>query len=97
MKNLSFALLTGTIFTIILLSLFPNQHVMSQNQIPLEDFFRNPEKTAYQISPDGKYFSFMAPYESRMNIFVQKVGSDKATRLTGETDRDIVPHLFRRG
>lgn len=89
MKKLHFALLTGTFLAVILLNLFSNQQLMSQNLIPLEDFFRNPEKTAYQISPDGKYFSFLAPYENRMNIFVQKVGSDKATRLTGETDRDI--------
>ena len=29
-------------------------------QVPLEDFFKNPEKVGYQISPDGKYFSYMA-------------------------------------
>jgi len=58
-------------------------------QIPLEDFFRNPEKSRYQISPDGKYFSFMAPYQKRMNIFVNEIGKDSAVRLTSETDRDI--------
>jgi dipeptidyl aminopeptidase/acylaminoacyl peptidase len=57
--------------------------------IPLEDFFKNPERSSYNISPDGKYISFMAPYENRMNIFVQKAGSEKVTRLTSETDRDI--------
>jgi len=63
-------------------------------QIPLEDFFKNPEKSAYQISPDGKFISFMAPYESRMNIFVQKAGSEKATRITSETDRDIAGYYW---
>ena len=24
-------------------------------QVPLENFFKNPEKAGYQISPDGKY------------------------------------------
>jgi len=62
--------------------------------IPLEDFFKNPDKSSYQISPDGKYFSFLAPYESRMNIFVQKVGEDKATRLTSETARDIAGYFW---
>ncbi|MDV7397915.1 hypothetical protein RZS08_41325, partial [Arthrospira platensis SPKY1] len=62
--------------------------------IPLEDFFKNPEKTSYNISPDGKYISFMAPYESRMNIFVQKVGSKKVTRLTSETARDIAGYYW---
>ena len=27
---------------------------MKAKQIPLEDFFKNPEKTSYRISPDGK-------------------------------------------
>jgi len=64
-------------------------------QIPLEDFFKNPERSGYQISPDGKYFSYMAPYESRMNIFVQKVGTDKAIRITSETARDIMGYFWK--
>ncbi len=63
-------------------------------QIPLEDFFKNPEKTAYQISPDGKYYSFMAPYENRMNIFIQERGAAEATQLTSETDRDIAGYFW---
>lgn len=55
----------------------------------VEDFFRNPDKTNYQLSPDGTYFSYMAPYERRRNIFVQKIGSEEAIRLTSETARDI--------
>jgi len=68
---------------------------MQAKQIPLEDFFKNPEKSRYRISPDGKYYSYMAPYESRMNIFVQEVGSDSATRLTSETDRDIAGYFWK--
>jgi len=64
-------------------------------QIPLEDFFKNPEKARYQISPDGKYFSFMAPYEKRMNIFVQEIGKDSAVRLTSEKDRDIADYFWK--
>ncbi len=67
---------------------------MTAKQIPLEDFFKNPEKSGYQISPDGKYFSFMAPYENRMNVYVQERGSSEAKRLTAETDRDIAGHFW---
>jgi len=67
---------------------------MLAKQIPLEDFFKNPDKSSYQISPDGKYFSFKAPYESRMNVFVQKIGTDEAMRLTSETDRDIAGYFW---
>lgn len=63
-------------------------------QIPLEDFFKNPEKTAYQISPDGKYYSYMAPFESRLNVFIQERGTDKTVQLTSETDRDIAGYFW---
>ncbi len=63
--------------------------------IPLEDFFRNPEKTAFQLSPNGEYFSFLAPWESRLNVFVQKVGADSAVRITSETERDIAGYLWK--
>ncbi len=63
-------------------------------QIRLEDFFRNPEKTAYQISPNGDYFSFLAPVKNRMNLFIQKRDSSQSTQLTNETDRDISAYLW---
>lgn len=66
-------------------------------QTPLEDFFKNPEKVGYQISPDGKYFSYLAPYEKRLNLFIQEVGSDKTTRITSETERDIAGSTWGNG
>lgn len=68
--------------------------IMKAKQIPLEDFFKNPEKTSYQISPGGTYYSFKAPYQDRMNIFVQKIGADTAIRITSETDRDIMGYFW---
>lgn len=65
--------------------------------IPLKDFFRNPEKTSYRISPNGKYYSWLAPYQSRLNIFVQEIGSDSAIRLTSESDRDIAGYFWASG
>lgn len=63
--------------------------------IPMEDFFRNPEKTAFRLSPNGEYFSYMAPWEKRLNVFVQKVGADSAIRITSETARDIAGYLWK--
>lgn len=60
----------------------------------VEDFFRNPDQTSYQISPEGDYFSYLSPYESRMNIFVQKIGDTAAVRVTAETDRDIAGYFW---
>ncbi len=64
-------------------------------QIPLEDFFRNPEKTAFQLSPNGEYFSYLAPWESRLNVFVQKTGEENAVRVTSETERDIAGYTWK--
>jgi dipeptidyl aminopeptidase/acylaminoacyl peptidase len=63
-------------------------------QIPLEDFFKNPEKSSYQISPNGSFYSFMAPYKNRMNIFIQKIGDSSATQLTFEEARDIAGYFW---
>jgi len=70
------------------------QKSMIEKQIPLEDFFKNPEKSSYQISPDGKYYSFMAPYEKRMNIFVQQRATDNVIQLTAETDRSVSGYFW---
>lgn len=63
--------------------------------IPLEDFFKNPEKTAFRISPNGEYYSYLAPWEKRLNVYVQKVGADSAVRITSETARDIAGYLWK--
>jgi dipeptidyl aminopeptidase/acylaminoacyl peptidase len=63
--------------------------------IPMQDFFKNPEKSGYQISPDGQYFSFRAPWRNRMNIFVQKVGDTAAVQVTTDTVRDIGGYFWK--
>ena len=71
-----------------------NSEIVRAKQIPLENFFKNPEKSSYQISPNGEYFSFMAPYENRMNIFVQKRGESESIQLTAETERDVAGYFW---
>lgn len=66
--------------------------------IPLRDFFRNPEKTNFRISPDGRFISHTEPYERRMNIFVEprgEIGTGKAVRVTSETARDINAYWWK--
>jgi len=62
--------------------------------IPLEDFFRNPERTGYQISPDGRFYSYLAPYESRKNVFVENIQTGQTTQVTKQTDRDISGYFW---
>jgi len=63
--------------------------------IDMKDFFKNPEKSGYRISPDGLYFSFRAPWKSRMNIFVQKVGDSTAMQVTADTIRDVGGYFWK--
>ncbi len=62
--------------------------------IPMEDFFRNPEKTDFKISPDGRYLAFLMPWQHRLNVHVQKIGEDKITRVTQATQRNIAGYLW---
>jgi len=82
-------------FVILIIMLISTDSFSQVRQIPLKDFFRNPDKTAYQISPDGNYFSFLAPWENRLNIFVQKIGSDEAVRITSAKERDITAYFWK--
>ncbi|MBC7913759.1 MAG: S9 family peptidase [Pyrinomonadaceae bacterium] len=55
-------------------------------QFAVQDFFKNPIKTEFKISPDGKYISFQQPYKNRMNIYVQTIDGKNITRITNETE-----------
>jgi len=63
--------------------------------IPMQDLFKNPEKASFRISPDGQYISYRAPWKNRMNIFVQKVGSDDAVQVTKDTIRDVGGYFWK--
>ena len=64
-------------------------------RIPLRDFFRNPERSGFQISPDGNTLSFMQPYQNRMNVFVQPRAGGEPVRLTSETERDVAGYFWK--
>ena len=71
-----------------------NSKEMEFSTVPLEDFFRNPERSGYQISPNGKYLSYMAPYENRMNVFVESINGGETKRVTSETERSIAGYMW---
>lgn len=68
-------------------------------QIPLRDFFRNPQQSSYTVSPNGQSIAFTQPYMNRMNVFVRHIGVDpalnEATRVTNETERDIAGYFWK--
>ncbi len=73
----------------------PSSAAAQARRIPMRDFFRNPEQTAFQISPDGRYLSWLAPWERRLNVFVRPVAGGEAVRVTAETARDIGGYAWK--
>ena len=69
---------------------------LDKGTIPVEAFFKNPEKTAFTISPDGDYIAYLGPYNSRLNIYVQPADITAApVRVTSGTERDITYYFWK--
>ena len=73
----------------------PAVFAQAAKQIPMRDFFKNPQEASHQISPDGKYLSWRAPFERRMNVFVKPISGGETKRVTGETARDIGGYFWK--
>lgn len=69
-------------------------HMNKVREIPIEEFFRNSEKSSFDISPDGKHISYMAPYKSRMNIFVSGIDLAEPHQVTFEEERDVAGYMW---
>jgi dipeptidyl aminopeptidase/acylaminoacyl peptidase len=63
--------------------------------IPMRDFFRNPERSGFALSQDGSYISWLAPYRSRLNVFVRPLAGGRARRVTSETARDLAGYFWK--
>ncbi|MBN8224644.1 MAG: S9 family peptidase [Xanthomonadales bacterium] len=58
--------------------------------IPRDALFGNPERASVQISPDGKYLSWIAPVDGVMNVWVAPAGDPSAARaVTDDKARGI--------
>ena len=70
-------------------------HAEPAKTIPLRDFFKNPDQAAHQLSPDGKWLGWVAPYERRLNVFVRPVAGGEPVRVTSETARSVAGFGFK--
>lgn len=66
--------------------------------IDREVFFGNPEYAGAQISPDGKYISFIKPLKDVRNVWVKGINEpfEKARPLTAEKKRPISGYFWSR-
>ncbi|MDP4180764.1 MAG: S9 family peptidase, partial [Bacillota bacterium] len=64
-------------------------------QLPLENFFKNPSTLGYTMSSDGKYLAYVAPWENRRNVFVVAAEGGEPKRITSSKDRDIADYAWK--
>jgi dipeptidyl aminopeptidase/acylaminoacyl peptidase len=89
------ALAIGIVFTPIAVSA---QNGKLPPIIDRELFFGNPEISGAQISPDGRYISFLKPYKDARNIWVKRSGDPytAAKLLTNDTKRPVTNYFWSR-
>ncbi len=91
-----------SLLLLLVLTIFMSLNTNLDAQLPpLIDrkiLFDNPEIAGTQISPDGKYISFLKPYKDTLNIWVKKTDEDfdKAKLLTDRTDRPVSSYFWSR-
>lgn len=66
---------------------------VASSRVPREVLFGNPEKASPKVSPDGKYWSYLAPDEGVLNIWVGPEGGT-AKPLTSDRGRGIRSYLW---
>jgi dipeptidyl aminopeptidase/acylaminoacyl peptidase len=57
--------------------------------IPISEFFKTPEKTAFKISPDGKYISYLKKHNKKQNIYIKSLADGKEVMATSFSDFSV--------
>jgi dipeptidyl aminopeptidase/acylaminoacyl peptidase len=79
-----------TISFVLILAIFSQPLFADVSKIPVKDFFKNPEFSGLQLSPNGKYLAVLSPIKDRRNIVIMEVDGLKNPRpLTSLTKQDI--------
>ena len=77
------------------LSLAAGSGAGTPKPIPVRDFFRNPERSGFALSQNGKFLSWLEPYRNRLNVYVRPLAGGRARRVTAETARDLAGYFWK--
>ena len=92
---------TCLLLLITLIAVMPVARAQQSQQPPIIDreiFFGDPEIAGAQLSPDGKYLSFVKPFKGTRNVWVKGINDlfDKAKPVTADTKRPIPSYFWTR-
>lgn len=87
---------TIVLFTLLSFSLISScrQKEVESRLIPIEDFFRNPDRSVMLLSPDGEKIAYVKNYKNRSNIFVEDLQSGAVRQITFDTLRGINRYIW---
>src|SRR5664279_5145710 len=96
MKILQKKLLCAAPVLLLIISVYAYKTAdLRPSPIPVEDFFRNPEKFSWRISPDGEYISYLSPHNGHTNVFVRKISDSIAIPVTNDTVRNVFQYEWK--
>ena len=73
---------------IAVLALLTTQNLFAE-KLPLETFFKNPQFSGFQVSPNGKELAVLAPINGRMNVAIIDLKTRAPRAITGVTSQDV--------
>ncbi len=88
--------------TVLVLSALMISTALAPAQLPplidRELFFGDPEISGAQLSPDGKFISFLKPFRNVRNVWVKKAGEpfESARPVTADTTRPVMQYFWSR-
>src|SRR5450432_3902199 len=96
MKNLQKKVLWAASVLIVIITAYAYKTTEAKTaKIPVEDFFRNPEKFGWRISPDGDYISYLSPHNGHTNVFVRKISESTGIPVTNDTVRNVYNYEWK--
>lgn len=86
------------LFVLLLIIFVSNSFAQLPPLIDREVFFGDPEISGAQISPDGKYITFIKPFNNVRNIWIKELNQkfEEARPLTNDTKRPITNYFWSR-
>ena len=91
MKTTLLRLLLGLAFTASLRSATPST---APAVIPLEVLFSDPDMSSVQISPTGRYLTWLAPRNQRINLAILDRQTNKLSWLTNMKEESVVAFMW---
>jgi dipeptidyl aminopeptidase/acylaminoacyl peptidase len=86
--------LTIVLYLLIAVTLVAQSHA-APDLIPREILFGNPVKASPQISPNGKYLSYLAPVNNVLNIWVRTLGERDDRAVTKDSNRGVTSYFWQ--